>query len=141
MFSITGPGSPSVLCNMPVPIEQHVEWITDCISHMRQEGIDTCEASQDAANEWVNHVNEAANATLLVSVPHSWYLGANVEGKPRVFMPYAGGMTRYRALCDDVVKNNYAGFVMLSKNSSNSIKKNGPKHNFDITKKITTPGI
>ncbi len=141
MFSITGPGSPSVLCNMPVPIEQHVEWITECIAHMRQNGIDTCEASQEAADEWVTHVNEVANATLLVTVPHSWYLGANIEGKPRVFMPYAGGMARYRVLCDDVVKNNYAGFMMLSKNNSASVQKNNPRHNFDITKQITTPGI
>ena len=99
LFTITGPGSPSVLCNMPVPIEQHVEWITQCVEHMRRNEIDTCEASQEAADEWVEHVNEAANATLLVTVPHSWYLGANVEGKPRIFMPYAGGMTRYRVLC------------------------------------------
>jgi cation diffusion facilitator CzcD-associated flavoprotein CzcO len=141
LFSITGPGSPSVLCNMPVPIEQHVEWITNCIEHMRKNNIDTCEASEEAANEWVAHVNEAANATLLVTVPHSWYLGANVEGKPRVFMPYAGGMVRYRALCDDVVKHNYAGFVMTSKNESEHNGKNDIKHNFDITKKITTPGI
>jgi hypothetical protein len=68
-------------------------------------------------------------------------LGANVEGKPRVFMPYAGGMVRYRALCDDVVKHNYAGFIMTSKNESEHNGKNDIKHNFDITKKITTPGI
>ena len=141
LFTITGPGSPSVLCNMPVAIEQHVEWITHCIEHMRNNKIDTCEASQEAADKWVEHVNEAANATLLVTVPHSWYLGANVVGKPRIFMPYAGGMDRYRALCEDAVKNHYAGFIMNSKNSTNHSKNNLTDHNFDAAKKITTPGI
>jgi hypothetical protein len=126
---------------MPVAIEQHVEWITHCIEHMRNNKIDTCEASQEAADKWVEHVNEAANATLLVTVPHSWYLGANVVGKPRIFMPYAGGMDRYRALCEDAVKNHYAGFIMNSKNSTNHSKNNLTDHNFDAAKKITTPGI
>ncbi len=112
MFTITGPGSPSVLCNMPVPIEQHVEWISDCISHLRQHGIARIEATDDAADDWVEQVNEAARATLLSEVEHSWYLGANVPGKPRVFMPYAGGMTRYRAICDGVAANGYEGFEL-----------------------------
>jgi hypothetical protein len=89
----------------------------------------------------VEHVNEAANDTLLVTVLHSWYLGANVEGKPRIFMPYAGGMTRYRVLCEDVVKNQYAGFIMTSKTDPNHSTKNLTNHNFDAAKKITTPGI
>jgi cation diffusion facilitator CzcD-associated flavoprotein CzcO len=112
LFTITGPGSPSVLCNMPVAIEQHVEWITDCIAHMREHGIDHCEAQPQATEQWVEHVNEAAKATLLPQVKHSWYLGANIPGKPRVFMPYAGGMTRYRAICEDVAAKAYAGFIM-----------------------------
>ena len=111
LFTVTGPGSPSVLCNMPVAIEQHVEWITGCIAHMRREGIETVETHAGAAEEWVAHVNEAANATLLPTVPHSWYLGANIPGKPRVFMPYAGGMTRYRAICEDVAAKGYEGFL------------------------------
>jgi len=110
LFTITGPGSPSVLCNMPVAIEQHVEWITGCIAHMRAQGIDRVEAEPEAAEGWVEHVNEAANATLLPQAGHSWYLGANVPGKPRVFMPYAGGMARYRGICADVAARGYEGF-------------------------------
>ena len=112
MFTVTGPGSPSVLCNMPVPIEQHVEWITDCIAYMRKNGISTIEPSEDAVESWVAHVNDCANKTLLPEAGHSWYLGANVPGKPRVFMPYAGGMARYRAICEDIVAKDYEGFVM-----------------------------
>ena len=112
LFTITGPGSPSVLCNMPVPIEQHVEWIADCIAHMRTEGIERIEALPEAADQWVLDVNAAANATLLPQAHHSWYLGANVPGKPRVFMPYAGGMTRYRQICDEVAANGYKGFTL-----------------------------
>ena len=112
LFTITGPGSPSVLCNLPVAIEQHVEWITDCIAHMRDHGIARIEARPEAMDSWIEQVNAAANATLLPLATHSWYLGANVPGKPRVFMPYAGGMARYRGICDEVVTNGYRGFAM-----------------------------
>jgi len=112
LFTITGPGSPSVLCNMPVAIEQHVEWITDCIGHLRANGVERIEPSPQAVERWVAHVNDAAHATLLPHVKHSWYLGANIPGKPRVFMPYAGGMTRYRAVCDEVAASGYPGFVL-----------------------------
>jgi hypothetical protein len=112
MFTITGPGSPSVLTNMPVAIEQHVEWITDCIAHLRAQGIPTIEPAPEAMERWVAHVNDAANATLLPQAGHSWYLGANVPGKPRVFMPYAGGMARYRRTCADVAARGYDGFVL-----------------------------
>ncbi len=112
LFTVTGPGSPSVLCNMPVTIEQHVEWITDCIAHLRARGVERIEPRPEAVDRWVEHVNEAANATLLPQVPHSWYLGANVPGKPRVFMPYAGGMARYRAICADVAARGYEGFAL-----------------------------
>ena len=115
MFTITGPGSPSVLCNMPPAIEQHVEWITDCIAHLRAEGFDRIEASDEASDDWVATVNAAANATLLPSATHSWYLGANVPGKPRVFMPYPGGFLRYRQICAEIVSKGYAGF-RLSRN-------------------------
>jgi cation diffusion facilitator CzcD-associated flavoprotein CzcO len=111
LFTITGPGSPSVLTNMPVAIEQHVEWITDCIAHLRARGLATIEATDDAAEAWVAHVNDAANATLMPQAGHSWYLGANVPGKPRVFMPYAGGMARYRTICAEVAAQGYPGFV------------------------------
>ncbi|MEI7924681.1 MAG: NAD(P)/FAD-dependent oxidoreductase [Chloroflexota bacterium] len=112
MFTVTGPGSPSVLCNMPVAIEQHVEWIADCIAYMRERGIEHIEAREDAADGWVEQVNEAARATLLPEAHHSWYLGANVPGKPRVFMPYAGGMARYREICDEVAAKGYEGFSL-----------------------------
>jgi cation diffusion facilitator CzcD-associated flavoprotein CzcO len=114
LFTMTGPGSPSVLCNMPVAIEQHAEWIADCIAHMRRHGLRTVETTPEAAEEWGRHVNEAANATLMPKATHSWYLGANVPGKPRVFMPYAGGMARYRAHCAEVAAQGYRGFVMAA---------------------------
>jgi cation diffusion facilitator CzcD-associated flavoprotein CzcO len=112
LFTITGPGSPSVLCNMPIAIEQHVEWITDCIAHMRLRGLSRIEPRAEAMDRWVQQVNEAANATLLPQVPHSWYLGANVPGKPRVFMPYAGGMPVYRQICASIAATGYAGFAL-----------------------------
>ncbi len=112
LFTVTGPGSPSVLCNMPVAIEQHVEWITDCLAHMRERGLERIEAEPGAADRWVEHVNEAADATLLPQASSSWYLGANVPGKPRVFMPYAGGMARYRGICDQVAAMGYEGFAL-----------------------------
>ena len=112
LFTITGPGSPSVLCNMPVCIEQHVEWITDCIAHLRANHIATIETSDAEADQWVAHVNETANATLLPMAGHSWYLGANVPGKPRVFMPYAGGMNHYRNICANVAADGYRGFTL-----------------------------
>ena len=112
MFSITGPGSPSVLTNMPVAIEQHVEWITDCIGHLQEQGYSQIECTEASVTEWVDHANQAANATLLPTVKHSWYLGANMPGKPRVFMPYAGGMAHYKKICDEVAENGYRGFVL-----------------------------
>ncbi|MEZ5661187.1 MAG: NAD(P)/FAD-dependent oxidoreductase [Burkholderiaceae bacterium] len=111
MFTVTGPGSPSVLCNMPVAIEQHVEWITDCIAWMREHGHARIEATSEAMHEWVGKVNAAANATLLPKANSSWYLGANVPGKPRVFMPYAGGMDRFRSICNQVAADGYPGFT------------------------------
>jgi cation diffusion facilitator CzcD-associated flavoprotein CzcO len=112
LFTITGPGSPSVLCNMPVAIEQHADWIADCIAHMRANGLERIEARPDAVDKWVAEVNEVASKTLLPLATHSWYLGANIPGKPRVFMPYAGGMVRYREICNDVVARGYEGFSL-----------------------------
>ncbi len=111
LFIITGPGSPSVLSNMPVSIEQHVEWISDCIGYMRNQGLDYIEATEEAQEAWVAHVNEAANATLLPQA-NSWYMGANIPGKPRVFTPYIGGVGNYRQLCSDIAEKGYKGFVM-----------------------------
>ena len=112
LFTVTGPGSPSVLCNMPVAIEQHVDWITACIQHMQRRGVARIEPLPDAMDRWVEEVNAAANATLLPQAHHSWYLGANVPGKPRVFMPYAGGMAHYRRICEDIAGRGYAGFQL-----------------------------
>lgn len=111
-FMITGPGSPSVLTNMPVAIEQHVEWISNCIAHMQETGLQCVEAREDASAQWMGEVNRAASVTLLPKVKHSWYLGANIPGKPRVFMPYAGGMANYRKLCDEIREKGYEGFEL-----------------------------
>ncbi len=112
LFTITGPGSPSVLTNMPVAIEQHVDWVTGCINHLQQHGKTRIEASDEAMTNWRSEVNTAADATLLPTVAHSWYLGANIPGKPRVFMPYAGGLGRFREICNDIAARNYDGFVI-----------------------------
>ncbi len=112
LFTITGPGSPSVLCNMPVAIEQHVDWITNCIEHMLDNELATIETTNEAVLKWVDHVNDVASETLLPKAKHSWYLGANIPGKPRVFMPYVGGMARYREKCAEVAKDGYKGFLL-----------------------------
>ena len=113
MFMITGPGSPSVLSNMPVSIEQHVEWISDLVEHMLEAGVEIAEADADAEVEWVDHVNDVASKTLYL-LADSWYVGANIPGKPRVFMPYAGGVGNYRQKCDEVAEAGYEGFVLHS---------------------------
>jgi cation diffusion facilitator CzcD-associated flavoprotein CzcO len=112
LFTITGPGSPSVLCNMPVAIEQHADWIADCIAHMRANGLEKIEARPEAVEQWVAEVNDVASKTLLPLAMHSWYLGANIPGKARVFMPYAGGMVRYREICNEVAARGYQGFSL-----------------------------
>jgi len=112
LFTVTGPGSPSVLTNMPVAIEQHVEWITRCIVDMRAAGQTRIEAKPDAVDDWMVQVQEVADRTLFTKTLHSWYLGANVPGKPRVFMPYIGGMARYRRICDEVAEKGYEGFAL-----------------------------
>jgi cation diffusion facilitator CzcD-associated flavoprotein CzcO len=110
-FTITGPGSPSVLTNMLPSIEQHVEWITDCLQHLRSRGVDSIEPTLEAENEWVAHVNEVAGTNLRSSCS-SWYVGANVPGKPRVFMPYIGGFPAYVQKCNGVVAAGYRGFAL-----------------------------
>jgi cation diffusion facilitator CzcD-associated flavoprotein CzcO len=110
MFVITGPGSPSVLANMPTAIEQHVEWITDCIAYMRQRQLTRVEASEHAEAEWGGRVGAVAEATLFPKA-NSWYMGANIPGKTRVFMPYVGGFGPYDELCQGVAASGYQGFV------------------------------
>jgi cation diffusion facilitator CzcD-associated flavoprotein CzcO len=113
LFFITGPGSPSVLSNMVVSIEQHVDWVADAITHLCQRGLDRIEATEEAEAAWVRHVNELAGATLYPQAS-SWYVGANIPGKPRVFMPYVAGCGTYRRECEDVVERGYAGFELTA---------------------------
>jgi cyclohexanone monooxygenase len=113
LFIITGPGSPSVLSNMVVSIEQHVDWIADCIGHLREAGIAAIEPTLEAEDRWVDHVNQVADMTLMAATA-SWYTGANVSGKPLAFLPYAGGVGPYRAICDTVVRNGYEGFDLIA---------------------------
>jgi cyclohexanone monooxygenase len=113
LFTITGPGSPSVLCNMPVAIQQHVEWISGCIEHLRKHNLTTIEATAKAEEQWTAHVAEVANATLMPDT-NSWYMGANIPGKARIFMPYIGGFGPYRQKCNEVVAQGYEGFALTA---------------------------
>jgi len=113
LFMITGPGSPSVLTNMMVSIEQHVDWITEGLLHMRAQGLETMEPTLAAEDDWVEHVNVVAHKTLFPQAA-SWYMGANITGKPRIFMPYVGGAGVYREICDEVVAEGYKGFQFQS---------------------------
>ena len=110
LFTVTGPGSPSVLVNMPVAIEHHVDWIADCIAYMREQGKTRVEATEPAQDAWVLHVAEVASFSLF-SRANSWYTGANIPGKPRVVMPYTGGQPMYRERCEAVAKAGYEGFA------------------------------
>jgi cyclohexanone monooxygenase len=113
MFIITGAGSPSVLVNMIVGIEHHVEWIIDCLEHLRRLGRDTIEPTREAEDGWVEHVNKAASRTLFPKA-NSWFLGANIPGKPRVFMPYVAKIGIYRGECQAVADDGYTGFTLQS---------------------------
>ena len=110
LFVITGPGSPSVFANMVTSIEQHVDWIADCISAMRDDERITIEATDEAEAAWFAHVNEVGSRTMLAKTGNSWYVGANVPGKPRVVMPYMGGAATYMEKIEGVARDNYSGF-------------------------------
>jgi len=110
-FTVSGPGSPSVLSNMIITIEQHVNWIIDCMTHLRDNNLSTIEALEEAENDWVTQTNEIANGTLFPTC-NSWYLGANVPGKPRIFMPFAGGFPAYAKICSEVAEQHYRGFEL-----------------------------
>jgi len=114
LFTITGPGSPSVKSNMLTSIEQHVDFVTETLIHMREHGFEVMEPELEAEDEWVDHVQEAANATLFPRA-NSWYMGANIPGKPRLFMPYIGGVGPYRKICEEVVAEGYRGFRFQAK--------------------------
>jgi cyclohexanone monooxygenase len=108
LFVITGPGSPSVFSNIVTSIEQHVDWIADCIAYMRERDFPEIEATHEAQEAWVAEVNAAADRTIMPG-SNSWYVGANVPGKPRVFMPYLGGAAHYNQVCREVAQNGYRG--------------------------------
>ena len=109
LFMVTGPGSPSVLANMMVAIEQHVQWIGACLSHLRERNVARIEARAEAQQSWVEHVNESAERTLYPRA-NSWYVGANVPGKARVFMPYVNGVKKYADICEHIAAQDYEGF-------------------------------
>ncbi|MBR1195658.1 NAD(P)/FAD-dependent oxidoreductase [Bradyrhizobium sp. AUGA SZCCT0274] len=111
LFTITGPGSPSVLASMIQAIEQHVDWMADCMAHIRDIGADTIEPIEQYQDEWVEHVNEVSKISLR-STCSSWYVGANIPGRPRVFMPYIGGFPIYVQKCNEVMSNGFEGFVI-----------------------------
>ena len=118
LFTITGPGSPSVLASMIQAIEQHVDWMADCMAHMRDIGAATIEPVQADEDEWVEHVNEVSKISLR-STCSSWYVGANIPGRPRVFMPYIGGFPIYVQKCNEVMTNGFEGFVMEGADTGN----------------------
>jgi cyclohexanone monooxygenase len=117
LFMITGPGSPSVLSNMMVSIEQHVDWITDCVEYLRSRRLDCIEATEAAEDAWVAHANEVAHGTLY-PLANSWYMGVNIPGKPQVFMPYIGGVGVYRQTCSDIAARGYEGFALTARSDA-----------------------
>ena len=110
LFTITGPGSPSVLSNVIVSCEQHVEWIGNCLAHMRAQGHERIEAQPQAERDWAQHVDALARQSLMPQTD-SWYMGANIPGKPRMFMPYMGGVGVYRRKCEEIARDGYTGFA------------------------------
>jgi cyclohexanone monooxygenase len=111
LFMITGPQSPGVKSQMILACEQHVDWIADCMQHMRERGFSCIEAEETAEDAWVRHNNEVADRTLY-PLANSWYVGANIPGKPRVFMPYVGGLHVYTRKCNEVARKGYEGFAL-----------------------------
>ncbi len=108
LFTVTGPGSPSVLSNMIVSIEQHVEWLADCIAYMAERGLTSVEPTVEAEDAWVDHVRELGEETLYPRAD-GWYTGANVPGKPRVLLPYVGGVGAYRRECERIAERRLRG--------------------------------
>lgn len=113
LFQITGPQSPSVLYNMPLAIEDHVDWIADCITYLRERQLRSIEPTTQAEEAWVRHTAELADTTLLPRA-NSWYMGDNIPGKPRVCLVYLGGAPAYRQACAEVVAKDYEGFIVGS---------------------------
>ena len=112
LFTTAVPLAPSAaLCNMTTCLQQQVEWIADCIKYLRGKNLNIIEPTRDAEDQWVAHHDETANATLIAKT-NSWYLGSNVEGKPRRVLSYCGGVGTYRQKCDEVAASGYQGFAM-----------------------------
>ena len=111
LFTITGPGSPSVLSNMVPSIEQHVDWIADCLVHLAEQGDDVIEADASAEREWTDQVH-ALGAMTIFPKANSWYMGRNIEGKPVGLLPFAGGTVLYRQICDGIAQGGYRGFTL-----------------------------
>jgi cyclohexanone monooxygenase len=113
LFMITGPGSPSVLSNMVVSIEQHIDWVTEAIARNRDAGVTTMEPRPEAQEEWLEHVQEVSVGTPYTAPScNSWYVGANIAGKTRVILPYTGGVGRYREICEEIAADGYRGFAL-----------------------------
>jgi cyclohexanone monooxygenase len=113
LFMITGPGSPSVLSNMVVSIEQHVDWLADAVDRHCAAGVTRMEPTRDAQDDWIDHVHEVSQGSPYTAAScNSWYVGANIPGKARVILPYTGGVGRYREVCDEVAADGYRGFVL-----------------------------
>jgi cyclohexanone monooxygenase len=119
LFMITGPGSPSVLASMIQAIEQHVDWLADCLGHMRDIGASSIEPTREDEDAWVEHVNDVSTVSLR-STCSSWYVGTNIPGRPRVFMPYIGGFPVYVQKCNEVMSNGFAGFVLEDGEKTNA---------------------
>ena len=117
LFIINGPGSPSVKANMIITIEQHTNWIMDLIGHLADNNLNRVEANEDAQSDWVEHAREIAEATLM-PVADSWYVGSNIPGKKRVYMPYFGGFEKYWKLCDEIAADSYRGFNLSKSRAS-----------------------
>ena len=111
LFTITGPGSPSVFTNMITSIEQHVDWIFDCLDYLKAHNIEIIEATEKSENDWVKHNQEIAKPHIRSSCS-SWYMGSNIEGKPEIFMPYVGGFPAYVKKCEEISKSGYKGFLL-----------------------------
>ena len=109
LFTITGPGSPSIMANVIFSADQHVDWIGDCLVNLKKRKLKSIEATEPAQEEWVAHISEVGSKTL-TSKANNWYVGANIPGKPRVFLPYVGGLGTYRQKCEEVAANDYKGF-------------------------------
>lgn len=113
LFLVTGPQSPSVLYNMPLAIEDHVDLASGIIQHMIDHSLIEIDADAQAEEDWVNHANELAQASLLPNTD-SWYMGANIPGKPRRCLVYLGGAPKYRQICDEMIQENYKGFHFVA---------------------------